>query len=398
MKPCSTWWLALGGFAALLAHEVAPAQQRGPLNHYILECADGCPQKALEAPIGVPTGVATDGDGNVYFTSQHLVFKLLRDGTLVRFAGTGVAGFSGDGGSALGARLNLPLAYAEMDRDPIDFYPFASGIAVDAIGNVYIADTYNGQIRRVDVNGTIDSVRDDAGNAFGRGWPQGIAVDAAGRLYMSEQYGAISRRDPDGRVVVLVSWNCGPGYLGDGACVPEQIAVDGAGAVYFGDTYCRVRKWVAGVGTTTVAGYGDRRLDRDAMSYCGNSGDGGPATLAELSLLPYAVAFDADDRLYIADTYNHCVRRVDRAGTIVPIAGVCSPYHFGALLGDEAAATQARLREPLGIAVDREGNLYIADSQHLRIRKVTPGGIITTVAGNGEPLPAMQVDSAVKAP
>jgi hypothetical protein len=110
--------------------------------------------------------------------------------------------------------------------------------------------------------------------------------------------------------------------------------------------------------------------------------------------------------LYFTDLTFHCVRKVDRAGVLSTVAGTCghvyaSPWWtspdvpFG---GDWRLATDAKLWSPKGIAVDREGNLYIADSQHLRIRKVTPGGIITTVAGNGEPLPVMQVDSVVKAP
>jgi hypothetical protein len=175
------WLLALVATAAIGAAHAGPAADRDPGNHYILDCADGCPQKALEVPIGAPTGIATDAAGNVYFTSQHVAFKLLRDGTLIRIAGTGDAGYSGDGGPALGARLNLPLTYEEMERDPYDFVPFAGGIAVDATGNVYIADAYNGRIRRIDVTGVIHSVLDDAGECSATYTP------SPPKLFISEQ-------------------------------------------------------------------------------------------------------------------------------------------------------------------------------------------------------------------
>ena len=388
--------IGLIALAALGAAGPADAYDRSPINHYILDCADGCPQKAVEAAIGSPTGITTDAEGSVYFTSQSVAFKLRRDGMLVRIAGTGEPGFSGDGGRALDAKLNIPLSYKELELDSMDYFPFAAGIAVDAGGNVYIADSYNSRVRRVDPGGTIASLADADGKPLDTSWPQGVAVDAAGNVFVSSQWGTISRREPDGRVVDLVAWNCGAGHLGDGACVPEQIALDRAGAIYFGDNYCRVRKWVAGIGTTSVVGDLRHELDtHDVQDRCGYRGDGGPATLAALSYLPYAVAVDALDRLYVADTYNHCVRRVDAAGIITAIAGRCGDDTDGPL-GDNGPATAAQLYEPMGVAVDLEGNLYIADTGHRLIRKVTPDGIITTVAGNGEPLPVTKADAARK--
>jgi hypothetical protein len=106
----SRWpaWIGTCALAVAGAAHAGPTADRDPGNHYILDCPDGCPQKALEAAIGKPSGIAVDDEGNVYFTSQHMAFKLRGDGTLLRIAGTGARGYGGDDGPATGARLNLP--------------------------------------------------------------------------------------------------------------------------------------------------------------------------------------------------------------------------------------------------------------------------------------------------
>ncbi|HEY8242391.1 MAG: hypothetical protein ACHQJ7_03260 [Vicinamibacteria bacterium] len=395
--------VALVAFAAIGAAHAGSTADRDPGNHYILDCQDGCPQKALAAPIGAPAGIATDADGNVYFTSQHIAFKLRRDGTLLRIAGTGVRGYSGDGGPAIGARLDIPFDdYADMQQDPISYSPLIGGLAIAPDGAVILADAYNSRLRRVGADGIITTVVDATGTPLDAFWPQGVAVDASGNLYVGGDYDGISRLSSVGIVDEVAVWYCG-GTPGSGACWPKQLAIDSAGALVFPDG-CHVRKWQAGRGVTTIAGR-ERPWYIANTSTCGYWGDGGPASEAGLGWLSYGIAVDAADQVYVADTYNHCVRKIDGAGVISTIAGVCrtgawmfwrppeAPFE-----GEGGPATRARLSRPMGVAVDRDGNVYIADTGHMRIRMVTPDGVITTVAGNGEALPVMQVDSAVKAP
>jgi sugar lactone lactonase YvrE len=135
----------------------------------------------------------------------------------------------------------------------------------------------------------------------------------------------------------------------------------------------------------TIAG--DERSSWYFLWTCGYSGDGGPAIGAALRG-PSSVAVDAMGNIYIADTYNRCIRKVDGDGIIVTVAGKCAEdieWGDSNYSGDGGPATAAQLDRPFGIAVDRAGNLFIADTYNHRIRRVTPDGIITTIAGNGEP-------------
>jgi hypothetical protein len=160
--------------------------------------------------------------------------------------------------------------------------------------------------------------------------------------------------------------------------------VDIAGNVYATDAYCRVRKIPSGGEIITVAG-NESPDGRGFVVTCGYSGDGGPATRAAING-GSGMAVDAAGNLYIADTYNNRIRKVSPAGVITTVAGTGQSYGYyyhGGYSGDGGRATNALLNMPRGVAVDREGNLYIADSENFRVRKVTPDGIITTVAGNG---------------
>ena len=381
----------LGCIIALGVAGFAQAYERDPINHYILDCADGCPQKALEAAIGAPSGITMDAEGNVYFTSQNIAFKLLRDGTLIRIAGTGIAGYSGDGGSALNARLNIPSRF--FDNGDWVWYAVGGGIAVDPEGNVVIADGGNGRLRRIDRSGTIDTLEDDTGVPIGNGFDilNGVAVDASGNLVFGSVFGALLRRSSDGRVEVLEE--CMVESESDGwVCGTQLVAIDAAGIAYFADMHCRMRRWDPVNGLVTIAGA--------SPIACGRKGDDGPALDARLGT-PFGVAVDATGQVYFTDIYYHCVRMIDAAGILRTVAGSCGyvsapvgttyiDIPFG---GDGGQATDARLFGPRGIAVDRDGNLYIADTGHRRIRKVTPDGIITTVAGNGDPLPVTKADA-----
>ena len=188
------WLVALVASVATGFLHAQPVADRDPGNHYILGCPDGCPQKALEAPIGPPAGIATDADGNVYFTSQHIAFKLRRDGTLVRIAGTGVPGYSGDGGPAVGARLDIPFDdYLDLQLDPMDYSPLIGGLAIAPDGAVILADAYNSRLRRVGTDGIITTVVDATGSPVDAFWPQGVALDASGNLYIGGDYGTATQ-------------------------------------------------------------------------------------------------------------------------------------------------------------------------------------------------------------
>ena len=290
-------------------------------------------------------------------------------GIITTVAGNGVGGYSGDGGPATAASLLVP-----------------KGVAVDAAGNLYIADTGNARIRKVAPGGTITTV---AGNGVG-GYsgdggpataasldrPPGVALDAAGNLYIADYWNNRIRKVAPGGTITTVAGNGVGGYSGDGGpataaslAYPAGVVVDAAGNLYIADhDNARIRKVTPGGTITTVAGNGVH----------GYSGDGGPATAASLSY-PKGVAVDAAGNLYIADMYNYRIRKVTPAGVITTAAG----NGVQGYSGDGGPATAASLNYQTGVAVDAAGNLYSAGWTDYRIRKVTPGGTISTVAGNG---------------
>jgi uncharacterized protein (TIGR03437 family) len=323
---------------------------------------------ATAAWLNDPTGVAVDAAGNLYIadTYNYRIRKVTPAGVITTVAGNGQSGYSGDGGPATAAGLNDP-----------------TGVEVDAAGNLYIADGRNSRVRKVTPAGTITTL---AGNgqyryggdggpatAAGLNGPTGVAVDAAGNLYIADAVNNRIRKVTPSGTITTVAGNGQEGYAGDGGpataaslWLPEGVAVDAAGNLYIADSNnSRIRKVTPAGTITTVAGNGQ----------WGYSGDGGPATPAMLGD-PGGVAVDAAGNLYIADTGNSRIRKVTPGGTITTVAG------GGSGLGDGGPATGASLR-PEGVAVDAAGDLYIADTRNNRIRKVTPSGTITTVAGNG---------------
>ena len=202
-------------------------------------------------------------------------------------------------------------------------------------------------------------------------------------MYISYAYGVLLKRTPDGVVSSIASPLCGPGFTASGLCVPAGIAVDSSGNVYVPDIYCRVRKVAANGGIITIAGE-DQVPDSHGFAFtCGFSGDGGPAVHAALSNQPFGVAVDSDGSVYVADTYNNRVRKVDAAGIITTVAGTGSAGYSG----DAGPAANAQLNLPHGVALDAAGNIYVADTANSRIRKISSDGIITTVAGGGSAAP-----------
>jgi sugar lactone lactonase YvrE len=289
---------------------------------------------------------------------------------------TTVAGGSGDGGPALSADLFGP-----------------STVAVDGIGNIFIADAASRTIRRVDYQtGTITSVAGngmtgsagDGGLAISAslGNPSGVALDVNGNIYISDQLSSVIRKiDIATGMISRIAGDPGSssGFTGDnGPAIaaklssPHALTVDANGNIYFTDTgNQRIRKINAATGLiTTIAGNG---------SY-GYTGDNGLATAAEFSN-PNSVAVDANGNIYIADYGNSCVRRINSTSGIVTTVAGTGTTGFS---GDGGLATQALLNSPSGVLIGADGNLIISDTYNQRIRKVDLStGIITTIAGSG---------------
>ncbi|MBI3662703.1 MAG: SMP-30/gluconolactonase/LRE family protein [Acidobacteria bacterium] len=331
---------------------------------------------ALSASLSQPSGVATDAAGNMYVVTgfANFVFKVDAVGRLTILAGNGTLGFGGDGGPASNAVLSAP-----------------NQVAVDSAGNVFIADTWNHRIRRVEAaTGIITTVAGNGNWAFsGDGGPatgaslalpSGIALDAAGNLFIADRSNnRIRRVEAASGVISTVAGGSLPGSSGDGGPAtnaalngPLGVAVDAAGNLFIADTSNnRIRRIDAATGIiTTVAGNG----------LAGFSGDGGPATNASLNY-PYDVAVGASGSLLISDMSNHRVRRVDLAtGVISTVAGDGTTQ----FKGDGGLATNASLFWPAAVKMDSAGNVFLADSVHHRIRRIDAAtGIITTLAGNG---------------
>ncbi len=214
------------------------------------------------------------------------------------------------------------------------------------------------------------------------GFPDGLAVDAAGNLFIADTFNHRIRRVSPDDIISTVAGNGIRGFSGDGGPAtnaslanPDGLAVDAAGNLFIADTFNhRIRRVSPDGIISTVAG-----------SEFGGffSGDGGPATDASLAF-PQGVAVDAAGNLFVADTFNHRIRQVSPDGIISTVAG----NGIRGLSGDGGPATNASLANPDGLAVDAAGNLFIADSSNHRIRRVSPDGIISKVAGSEFGVPA----------
>jgi sugar lactone lactonase YvrE len=300
--------------------------------------------------------------------------SLSGDGIITTVAGDGTAGYEGDGGLATSAGL---------------YYP--SCVAVDASGNIYIADSSNHRIRLVTKStGIITTVagdgtpgyKVDGGLATSASlyYPYGVAVDASGNIYIADTgNNRIRLVAKNTGIITAVAGDGTRGYNGDGGLAtstnfnnPWDVAVDASGNIYIADSSNhRIRLVTKSTGIiTTVAGDG-------ATGY---TGDGGLATSASL-YYPYGIAVDASENIYIADSSNNRIRLVTKStGIITTVAGDGTPGYKG----DGGLAISAGFSYPRGIAVDASGNIYIADVFINRIRLVTKStSIITTVAGDG---------------
>jgi hypothetical protein len=309
-----------------------------------------------------PAIATIDLKGNITITPQTTA-----GATITTVAGTGTGGYAGDNGPATSANLNHP-----------------TGVAVDQSGNLYIADSTNARIREV-AGGTITTVAGNGTAGYnGDGpattaeldQPYGVALDSSGHLYIADRINCLVREVTSGTLTTVAGSIANAGnYSGDNAAAtnagltyPQLVAIYSASVYYIADTGNNAIRKVSAGTITTVAGNG-------TAGYSGN----GTATTAELNQ-PYGVAVDSAGNLYIADSINNAVRKVS-GGTITTVAG--QGPTLGGYSGDNGPATSAKLYHPYGVAVDSAGNLYIADTGNNAIRKVTTGGTITTVAGNG---------------
>jgi sugar lactone lactonase YvrE len=322
---------------------------------------------AASAKLGSPTCAAVDSAGNIFIVdaANHVVREVNSGGTITTYAGTGVAGYTGDGGAATAAQLNSP-----------------NGCAVDGAGNLYIADTVNNVIREVTAStGLITTV---AGSGLGAGTaagsfsgdggvatlaamnhPYGVAVDTAGDIYISDTLNYRVRKVNAGGVITTIAGTGVNAYTGDGGAAtsatlynPEGLLVTSAGDVLVAEEANSVVRKIAASGTiSTFAG----------SAFYGYQGDGGSATNARLEG-PTDVALDAAGNVYITDTANMVIRRVTTDGTIQTVAGNGDQGYSG----DGKNATDAMLNRPRGISIDAKGVMYIADTGNAAVRKVTP--------------------------
>ena len=376
---------------------------------------------AAAAQLNGPSGLAVDSAGNLYIadTNNARVRMVSPNGMIATFAGTGVPGYTGDGGAALQAQFNG-----------------LCDLAIDSSANLYIADYYNQAIRRVSGgivstvagNGTYGSMGDGGvATAAQLAGPLGIAVDVSGNLWIAEGYGNRVRKVSKGTISTVAGTGTA-GFSGDnkpatGATLrqPSAVALDSAGNLYIADfgNY-RVRmvapsgmiSTVAGNGTSVFSGdqgvavfaglAAPRRVVTDASgnlyiadgcrvrkvaanminTIAGGAapiGEGGPAVSAQLHS-PQGIATDAGGNVYLTDFGTGRVLRVS-GGTLTRVAGTGNPGYSG----DNGPATAAQLSGPSGLAIDPSNHLYVADSLNARIRQIASGAITTAAGGSGSP-------------
>lgn len=343
---------------------------------------------ATSADLCLPNGVSVDASGDIFIAdTNNSVIREVVAGTINTVAGDGTAGYSGDGGLATSAELNYP-----------------SGMIVDSSGNIYIADTDNFVIREV-AAGNIQTLvgnntlaySGDGGLALNAelNSPGQTFVDASGDVFLSDTNNSVIREVvASSKDIQTVAGDGIAGYSGDGGLAgkaelnfPYGFALDGLGDIFIADTKNSViREVVAATGDIqTVAGTGTP----------GYSGDGGPATSAELSG-PYAVAVDASGNIFFADTENSAVRVVNTGTQPITIAGVViQPGAIGTVAGNGTActnpsagcgdggpATSAELNFPAGISLDASDDIFVADTFNNAVREINAStGVIQTVAG-----------------
>jgi len=320
-----------------------------------------------DGQFGQPYGVAVDAAGNVYVADygSNVIKKVTAAGVISNFAGTSPVAGSSDG--TTGALFNYP-----------------SGIAVDTANNVYVTDVANNTVRKISASGTVSTLAGLAGRSSsvdGKGTaarfedPYAVAADGAGNVFVADATDhSIRKITADGTVTTIAGK---PGTFGstDGSGTaalfkgPQGIAVDTAGNVYVADTGNKIVRKISATGVVTT--------------FAGSAGQGGKTdgtgTAARLSS-PYGIAVDSAGNVYVVDSNDNTLRKITSAGVVTTLAG--SPGESGLIDGTGAVA---RFSVPQDVAVDSAGNIYVCDHGNHAIRKITPAGVVTTLAGSGQP-------------
>jgi len=311
-----------------------------------------------------PVGVTTDRSGNIYVADRnnYAIRKITPAGEV-----TTLAGLAGSRGSADGTGSVARFYYPE-------------GVAADGGGNVYVADTSNHTIRKITPAGvvtTLAGLAENRGNADGTGSaarfsdPAGLAIDSSGNIYVAAGH-TIRKITAAGEVTTLAGLAGATGTgsadgIGSAARFynPSGVATDGNENIYVADTFnYTIRKITAAGEVTTLAG----------LAGFGQSADG-TGTEARF-YLPYGVAVGSSGNVYVADSNNETIRKITPAGEVTTLAGVA-----GSSGSADGPGSAARFAFPLGVATDTSENIYVADSNNATIRKITPAGVVTTLAG-----------------
>lgn len=330
-----------------------------------LSSGDGGP--ALAAGILSPIGITAGPDGTIVIPApnDNRVRAVNPAGIITTIAGTGAAGFAGDGGQATFAQLS-----AAVDA------------AYDSAGNLYVADRGNHRVRRIATDGVITTIAGNGVNAFGGDGgpavtaalnnPVGVTVDAGGNVYIADELNRRVRKVTPGGIITTFAGNGAAGSSGDGGPAtaasiddPIDVRTDALGNVFIADHASnRVRRVAPDGIITTIAGNG----------IVGSTGDGGPATAARLAA-PIEITPDAFGNLYIADSANNRVRRVNTAGIIESVVGT----GVAGSTGDGGPALSARLNGPSGVVLNADGDLFVAERAGNRLRVIANPASPTTI-------------------
>jgi len=423
---------ALAGLAASLA--LSAAGQADYETPYTITTLAGYPGNSgvdgtgSEARFNQPSGVAVDGAGNVYVadTQNQAIRKVTPAGVVTTLAGMpgssgradgtgGAARFEGPSGVATDGAGNiyvadtwactvrevtpagvvttlagLPLIPGSADgTGSAAQFCFPGGVAVDSAGNIYVADTDNNTIREIMPDGTnwvvttLAGTAGSSGSADGTGsaaqfnQPFGVAVDGAGNVYVADTGNNTIREITPAGVVTTLAGTAGSGGTNDGPGSiarfnhPSGVAVDSAGNLYVADTQnCTIRKVTPTGVVTTLAG--------GAFGPGGTDGIANVATFVE----PLGVAVDGAGTVYVADTWDDTIRKVTPTALVTPAGAVTTLAGVARMDGSaDGTGNAARFDQPCGVAVDSAGNVYVADTLNSTIREVTPAGAVTTLAG-----------------
>jgi sugar lactone lactonase YvrE len=312
-----------------------------------------------------PSGVATDSMGTVYVAdySNSTIRRISRTADVSTFAGTAEHLGSVDGIASV-ARFNYP-----------------TGVSLDSAGNIYVADFRNNTIRKITPAGNVTTLAGAAGepgSADGIGSaarfnnPAGVATDSAGNVYVADsENGTIRKITPDGSVSTFAGTVAGRGGAADGTGsaaqfnVPDSVAIDSADNIYVADsTNQTVRKITPAGVVTTLAGAAKQEGSVDGIG-----------SAARFSY-PTGIAVDTVGNVYVADNVSSVIRKITPDGNVSTLAGAA--YKTGST---EGSGNAARFNNPTGVSVDSAGNVYVADSGNDTLRKITPAGTVTTVAG-----------------